>query len=537
MLRLAPLRQDLPDDGRATVHVFLNHGEQFAAGSWGIRYNPLVVLAEECWPISSLVQVVCNATGEPGLVRMSVLNFVVGGPPTEIGAITFRRHPQATAGQTASLTLEVTNFADAAGEQLPYETAGAEITIKTLGSAAAVAIRLIGTPPYQLYRGSSLDFPVNFTTNAPLRPIANLTGSIHYDPIVLRPTRCVLNSPTADGPTAFCNAQYDTAKGIIRFTLFDAEGFSGSVTPFVLTFEAASTSVTGNSSPLHFTVEAVGGPQGEPRTWAATDETVLVEEPVTAPRVLVGSPELTEPVIYHIALGTTRTVPLWVENVPDLGAGTIEVRYNPAVARATRCTLRSDLTRALDGGFCSLLPGVVRFAFVASQGITGTTQLYDIEFAQAPNISGEVSTPLTVTVENFVSTAEIPIPATVRNGQLIIKCAPQAPVISIALQTQVVLTWPHVTLNTCGNSIQVTKYEIWRDPAPYTVTAGGPIAHVAVPTGTPATAVFSFGEAPPAAGLGVYRAVAVAPGELRSTFSNAKGAFSYPLVPGSATLR
>ena len=311
----------------------------------------------------------------------------------------------------------MTNFADDLNQQLPYQTQAAEITLaQELGNPAAVAIRLIGTPPYLLYRGSSLDFPVNFTTNAPLRPIANLTGSIHYNPIVLRPTQCVLNSPTPDGPTAFCNAQYDTEQGIIRFTLFSTEGFSGSVTPFVLTFEAASTSVTGNNSPLHFTVEAIGGPQGEPRTWAATDETVLVKDPVTAPRVLVGSPELPEPVIYHIALGTTTTVPLWVENVPDLGAGTIEVRYDPKVARATRCTLRSDLTPTLDGGFCSLLPGVVRFAFVASQGITGTTQLYDIEFAQAPNVVGGETTPLTVVVLNFVDTHEVPIPTTIRGG-------------------------------------------------------------------------------------------------------------------------
>ena len=161
---------------------------------------------------------------------------------------------------------------------------------------------------------------------------------------------------------------------------------------------------------------------------------------------------------------------------------------------------------------------------ILQQGFDGTGHFYDIVFAQAPNISGEVSTPLlTVTVENFASQlSEIPIPVTVRNGQLIIKCAPQAPVISIALPTQS-LTWPHVILNTCGNPIQVTAYEIWRDPAPYAVTAGGPIGHVTVPAGTPATAVFSFSEAPPAEGLGVYPAVAVAQGELHSTSPTRRG--------------
>ena len=174
------------------------------------------------------------------------------------------------------------------------------------------------------------------------------------------------------------------------------------------------------SSPLHFTVEAVGGPLGEPRTWAATDETVTIKPPVSAPRVLVGPPETLDTESYTVTLGSRATVPLWVENVTNLGAGTIEVRYDPTVARATQCTLRSDLTPALDGGFCSLLPGAVRFAFVASQGITGSSQLYDIVFAPAPNAVGGKKTPLKAVVLNFVDIHEYPIPTTVRDGAIVI---------------------------------------------------------------------------------------------------------------------
>ena len=246
------MAQNLNDDARVTVHVLLDNGAALAAGSWGIRYDPLVVQAESCQTGPNVTNAVCNPAAEPGLVRMTVLGLTEDGLPADlpanIGSITFRRHPEAKAKQKSSLTFEVTNFTDDLDQHLPFQTKAAEITIAhELGSPAAVAIRLIGTPPYQLYRGSSLDFPVNFTTSDSDRLIANLTGSIHYDPIVLRPTRCVLNSPTADGPTAFCNAQYDTAQGIIRFTLFDADGFSGSVTPFVLTFEAASTAVAENN--------------------------------------------------------------------------------------------------------------------------------------------------------------------------------------------------------------------------------------------------------------------------------------------------
>ncbi len=457
LLRLAPPAQNLPDDGRVTVSVYLDNGAQLAAGSWGIRYDPTVVLAEECWFSEGLLNAVCNATGEPGFARMSVLSIEAGGPPPQIGAITFRRHPQAQHGQKSSLTFEVTNFADAAGEQLEYDTQGAELTIsEVLGSPAAVALRLIGTPPYLLYQGTSLDLPINVTID-PGRPIANLTASIHYDPLVLRPTRCLRSSAMGDSPMGYCNAQYDREKGTIRFNLLAAEGVSGSVTPFVLTLEAASTSVQGNNSPLHFTVEAVTGPLGEPRTWSATDEEILVKEPVPAPRVAVGPPELLATAIYTIALGSRATVPLWVEAVPDLGAGTVEVRYDPRVARATKCTLRSDLAPALDGGFCSLLDGVVRVAFVSSTGIDGDAHLYDIEFAQAPDVVGGETTPLAVVVNNFVNTREVPIPTSIRSGRLDISCyAKPVEDLHIARDgANLRLTWTHV-----GST--AVRYQVWR---------------------------------------------------------------------------
>ena len=49
VLRLAPAAQYLTDDARVPVHIFLDDGGELAAGSWGIRYDPLVVQAESCW--------------------------------------------------------------------------------------------------------------------------------------------------------------------------------------------------------------------------------------------------------------------------------------------------------------------------------------------------------------------------------------------------------------------------------------------------------------------------------------------------------
>ncbi len=486
LLRLAPPAQDLLDDGRVTVSLYLDNGSQLAAGSWGIRYDPTVVLAEECWP-STLVNAACNAIGEPGAVRMSVL-AIEAAPPPQIAAITFRRHPQAKAGQKSSLTFEVTNFANAAGEQLAYDTLPAELTISGgLGSSAAVALRLVGTPPYLLYHGTSLDLPISLTID-PARPIANLTASIHYDPLVLRPTRCVATSAIGGtGPMGYCNAQYDREQGIIRFNLLAAGGVSGSVTPFILTLEPTSMSVQGNNSPLHFTVEAVTGPLGQARTWSATDETILIKAPVPAPRVLIGPPELLATAIYTIALGSRATVPLWVGAVPDLGAGTVEIRYDATVARATRCTLRPDLTPSLDGGFCSLLDpqgaygtGVVRVAFVSSTGIDGNAHLYDIEFAQAPDAVAGETTPLAVVVNNFVNTHEAPIPTSTRSGQLDISCY-AAPVTDLKIArdgNNLLLTWSHV-----GST--ASRYQVWRaDVNAY--FAFGDLGSTAISTTVPA---------------------------------------------------
>ena len=57
------MAQYLNDDARVTVHVFLDNGAELAAGSWGIRYDPLVVQAESCQIDPSVANAVCNPAG------------------------------------------------------------------------------------------------------------------------------------------------------------------------------------------------------------------------------------------------------------------------------------------------------------------------------------------------------------------------------------------------------------------------------------------------------------------------------------------
>ena len=549
LLRLEPPDQSIDGDSPATLHLFLDAGSHLAAGSWGVRYDPRLLQVDSCRPSADLLSAICNPDGEPGIVRMSVLASEPLPATMDLGTITWRRHPDAQAGAVVPLAFSVTNFADLGGASLPYATRGATVRITGVpGSSPAVVVRLKDAPAggYQLPRGGSLELPIHFEIDAAL-PVGNLSGTLHYDPRVLRATRCLRSSAALpETPAGYCNVQDDTAAGLVRFNLVAAEGISGALTPFTVTVEAASAATDGQASPLDLNLESVTGPSGTARVWRAADGSVILQSPVPAARVLVGPPPPETDGVYQLGTGlTTTSVPLWVEAVAGLGAATVSVGYNADIARAVKCSVRSDLTPAVDGGFCALLPGTVRMAFMSSGGISGATHVFDIVFANVPNVVGGKSTALAVDVESFVDTAGIPIPTTVRSGRLdVTACNLPPPVLAIAPQDHiVVLTWPHITLDTCGQPVQVTDYEIWPDRTLYAMTASAPIGHITVPPGTPDTTVFSFPLAPPTpeAGLAVYRVVAVAVdgrrAALSDTKSDTKAAFSYRLVPGSPAVR
>lgn len=548
VLRLEPSDQGIEGDGPATVHLFLSAGTRLAAGSWGVRYDPRLLQVAACRPSAELLSAICNPDGEPGLVRMAVLAGEPLPATADLGTITWRRHPDAQAGATAPLTFSVTNFADLRGTPLPYATRGAAIRITSApGANPAVVVRLQGAPVggYQLPRGASLELPISFAIDAAL-PVGNLSGTLRYDPQVLRATRCLRSSAALpETPVGYCNVQ-DTAAGLVRFNLVATEGVSGVLTPFTLTVEAASAATDGQASLLDLDLDSVAGPSGAARGWRAEDNSVLLQSPISAAGVLIGPPPPETDAIYQLGAGlTTTSVPLWVAAVDGLGAATVSVRYDAAIARAVKCSVRSDLTPALDGGFCALLAGKVRMAFMSSGGVSGAAHIFDIVFADAPNVVGGESTALAVDVESFVDTASIPIPTTVRAGRLDITACNLRPLaLSIALPDHaVVLTWPHITLDTCGEAMQVTDYEIWPDRTLYTMPTSAPIGHIRVPPGTPDTAVFSFPLEPPTpeAGLAIYRVVAVAADGRRSALSDlqsdTKAAFTYRLAPGLPAVR
>ena len=139
-----------------TVHVFLDHGAELAAGTWGIRYDPLVVQADACQTDPNVANAMCNPAAEAGLVRMTVLGLTAAGRSADVPAAWARSRfaaiPRPRPRQMSSLAFEVTN-SPTLGEQLPCpDPSCGDHLAEELGLPAALAIRLIGTPPYQFNR-------------------------------------------------------------------------------------------------------------------------------------------------------------------------------------------------------------------------------------------------------------------------------------------------------------------------------------------------------------------------------------------------
>jgi|GEM_PF-1316043 len=418
-LRLAPAGQTLYDDGPATVHVFLDSGAAVRAATWSIRYNPVVLLAASCQLAPELAGGVCNTRSEPGAIHMSLVSTGPLPPVADIAALTFRRHPNAQPGARTALTFEVANFTDAAGNRLPYRTAGGEIELAAAGVVTpAVVLRLAGATPagFLLPRGANLDLPIALDVN-PGQPLGSLIGNLAYDPAVVRPVRCA--SAAGFGS---CNAAYDLQAGIIRFVLLAPAGLSGALTPFTVTLAAAPAASDGDTSPLDLLAESVTGPQGDPLTWQAQDSLVRLLAPIAGPRVLIGPPEATG--VYTVAPGAAAAVDVWIADVAGLGAATFAVTYDPAAARAVSCRIRSDLVPELNGGFCRAADGEGRVyaSVLTGQGYSGAGPFLEIIFAPAAGPVCIADTPLTVQVENFVSTAGDAIPVVARHGRLDILC-------------------------------------------------------------------------------------------------------------------
>ena len=239
VLSIAPGKQKLYRQAPATVHVFLDSGTEVRAATWSVQYDPAVLVAETCQITPGVTNAVCNATGQPGTIRMSLLSVDPLPPSVDVAAITFRRHPEAKRGSKSDLIFRGDELRRPGWRlaALSVSERGDSVSSTNWGPLPPSRWSCKGAPNggFKLPRGASLELPIRLDID-PQQPLGSLTGSLRYDPAVVRPTRCIRPlSGVAGSPMGYCNAQFDPQAGIIRFTLLSESGISGALTPFTVT--------------------------------------------------------------------------------------------------------------------------------------------------------------------------------------------------------------------------------------------------------------------------------------------------------------
>jgi len=404
--------------GQATTPIEVVAAVNLAAATALLTFDPAVVQPVACaGPATPVFDGgYCNIDYALGVVKFNVVALAGVTGTRRLYDITFQAVGGGSGATTTPLTLSVTHFADPYGVELPVQTTGGRIDLVGPSTPADVTVEIEGglQGHFDLVPGTSLPVPLTLNISEPHKLGAG-TVLLRYDPQVLRPTQCGLSA----GVMGYCNPGFDPAQGLVKLNLVTGAGLTGSLAAAEIIFEAASGALPGATSGLVLIVEHVADVAGAPLTWTAVNGSVsIVSGASNSALVRVGDP--TTSGVYTVTQGITVPVAIWVTDVVGLGAATLALGYDPAVVRPLGCTVRDDVTLAIDGGACALYSDRVQMSLIAAEGISGAAHLYDVIFTAAVGALFGASSPLSVTVHNFADTAGQPLPSQVRGSSLAI---------------------------------------------------------------------------------------------------------------------
>ena len=132
--------------------------------------------------------------------------------------------------------------------------------------------------------------------------------------------------------------------------------------------------------------------------------------------------------------GPAVTLPIQVTNIPQLGAATVLITYDPAVVRPTACQRNA----AFNFGLCNTThdrngdgtADAVLFNVVSIEGIgAGETAipLVSITWQAAAGVQPPASTDLGVQVETFTDASANPVAVTTQGGRITIEAGSTPP--------------------------------------------------------------------------------------------------------------
>ncbi|MDQ1300794.1 MAG: hypothetical protein QG637_714, partial [Chloroflexota bacterium] len=364
---------------------------RLAAASVLLRYAPAVVRPTGC-RVSGDVQGYCNYNFDPaaGLIKFALLSEAGLTGAAQPFSVTFEAVSGIAAGESA-LILTVEELSDPAAAGLTWQAVNG--LIRVAGPAAASALVSVGAASgiYTVTHGLTQTVGIWVHDAADL---GAATLALRFDPTVLQATSCaVRNDHDLSGGCAILADQ-------VRASLIASAGLTGTQRLGHVTYTPVGDALVGPSSWLSLTVESFVDTASRPLTSRVRNGLVTIAPGGGVALLLVRAGSSADGGVYELPLAGSQDVRINVEGAGEIGAASVSIGYDPAVARAVTCSS----SPTYGGGFCNPAAGagLVRLGVVSGVPFTETTTLGTITFQPADGAAAWDSTPITVTVGDLL---------------------------------------------------------------------------------------------------------------------------------------
>jgi hypothetical protein len=415
-LALLPQNGSIVPGEYTVISVTLNVAglRLLAAATLFLQYDPALVRPVACTrPASSSLPGSCNHNFDPGqgIIKFNILSEEGAAGLLHLYDITFETAALATPGEGSPLILSVQNIYDTGYQAMSWQVVHGSLTVVDGPSNAALI--LVGAPDTD--GRITVSAGTTFTVPVWIKDVVNLgaaTIALTYDSGLLDGLSCTLQSQTdgIDGGSCALHA------GKVQANLIASQGFSGALPVFeILFFSSANTSVAA-TRPLTLDVIYFADPHAGPipRRVRQGVIDIIPGDLSGLASIHFGHTPVGEPLSLPLAGQVTATVAL--SQVTNLGAATLVVEYDPAVARAVSCTSMGTF----DLNVCNIDGNEVRLNLLSAEGFSGAAPLATVQFQAADGASAGDQTPLTLRVANFMDPLSNPILYRVETGTLVI---------------------------------------------------------------------------------------------------------------------
>ena len=382
-----------------SVTLSITGTRELGAATILLRYDPAVVRPTMCSQAEEIMGY-CNPAfdREAGLVKFNLVSSEGLTGTLHAYDVTFEVASGVAGGAASDLVLIVEHFADPLGLPMSWQAVNGTVTVAEGPSNSAWV--LVGGPSesgvYTVTHGTTVTASVWVTDVVGL---GAATLSLGYDPSVVRALGCAVR----DGASGIDGGVCALHEGQVQASLISSQGISGTARLYDVDFTPALGVAVGTTSTLTLTVENFADTAALPVPSRVRNGAIEIEEGGSEPSVAlvrVGN----DGGVFELPQDDRVAVPIRVEGAADLGAATLSLSYDPAVARSVSCAPGDAV---FDGGFCNPQAGdgLVRLNVVSQQGFTGDATLFELTFQAVDGAAVGDETDLELTVTNFASSA------------------------------------------------------------------------------------------------------------------------------------